>query len=86
MSRSVGFASHLQCMISKLGAVGVYHNLLWTPILDNPSKKDLLGVVCNVWLESIYCSTPVTVRALNELRGCHSCFEWLKYFCEANMI
>lgn len=62
------------------------HNLLWAPILDDPSKENLLRVIRNVRPESIYCLTPVTIRALDEFRSCHSCTEWLKYFCKAYMI
>lgn len=54
--------------------------------MDDPSEKDLLRVVRNVWPESIDRSAPVTVRASNELRGRHSCFERLENFGKANVI
>ena len=54
--------------------------------MDDPSKENLLRVICNVRPESIYCSTPVTIGALDEFRSCHSCTEWLKYFCKAYMV
>jgi hypothetical protein len=61
-------------------------NICWTPVLDCTGQVYLLGVVGNIWTQSKYGPTKMTVRTFDNFWRRHERFEGLKDVFETLVI